>query len=657
MHLDQALFGYSHGHRRLASSTPLTQSEERLLVRMTDLSGSRAAVGFETYLSGYSLGKSGRYAIAKTWYAPECERPGCVWTQVVFLTPDAWDFVSASELLSLFCRPSEAKQDFEWYSRKLIIEEHASPSSLFLNGDMARVIAPAIYLSNEPVVALMHSLEDPVAFIALAMLWQRPAPLRDAFSFCTGALSFLKIDDQPLRLQIMPSRAAKTLREPNITIVSLDGLVGTAAEAVPDLIARDLEQDSSTYRKFLRAVTEGWQPIEEPLASETITSLSEAFLALRDYTDTTENATNVLRLAHTFSSEDGRHIYLLERFAGLLKNPSASWVLVDLVLVADPASDAFGVAFIDEAAHMAAKSDPDRAFNVLKQHLYDADASFALKRLLAGLLRAITLEFLSALKPIEPQLLIAWVHQHPDALSDSRFWLLQHSFNESAELAEALQESSSEGLVLEALLMADRYDLLLLLLRAQGREGALKAFRLAAQLDISSYADRQRLRALREETVAFAEYIVRMRENEGQNITASQLFLLGSSHLDAAKLLEVAPQQTTWTAVLKALGQEYDRIHCMAFVLAIWNEGWWRLGELAFLPLYERTGRDLPYEDWSFVKRFLPKLAIWEKWDKRERLRRALVDIMRRDREPLGSLAAVKGETKTSLLATAERYR
>lgn len=109
--------------------------------------------------------------------------------------------------------------------------------------------------------------------------------------------------------------------------------------------------------------------------------------------------------------------------------------------------------------------------------------------------------------------------------------------------------------------------------------------------------------------------------------------------------------------MLKALGPEYDRIHCTAFVLAIWNEGWWRLGDLAFSPLYERTGRDLPYEDWSFVKRFLPELAIWENWDKCERLRLALVDVMRRDREPLGSLAAVDGETRTSLLTTAERYR
>lgn len=375
VHLDQALFGYSHGHRRLASSTPLSQSEERLLVRMTDLSGSRAAVGFESYLSGYSLGQSGRYALAKTWYAPECERPGCVWTQVVFMTPEAWNSLDASELLESFRRPSESKQDFEWYSRKLMVQEHTFPFSLSVNSDMARAIAEAVYFSNDTVVALKNSSEDPVASIAVAMLWQRPAPLRDAFSFCTGALSYLKIDDQPLRLQIMPSRAAKTLREPNVTTVSLDGLVGTATEAVSDLIASDLEQDSSSYRKFLRDVTVGWKPLEEPFASGAVTSLSKAFLAFRDYTDTTDDAKNVFRLAHTFSSSDGRHVRLLERFAELLKTPNASWVFVDLVLARDSASEVLGLVFTDRAASMAVDSDPRRAFDVLQQHLYDADAS------------------------------------------------------------------------------------------------------------------------------------------------------------------------------------------------------------------------------------------------------------------------------------------
>src|SRR5712691_3842875 len=107
--LQQCLFGYRNGHRRLATSTDLPVSDERLLLRLTDLSGPRLIPGFETYISGYRLPSQTFYALAKTWYAPELERPGCVWTHVL-LVPLA-DFkdlnaTAAGRFLELFRRPS-----------------------------------------------------------------------------------------------------------------------------------------------------------------------------------------------------------------------------------------------------------------------------------------------------------------------------------------------------------------------------------------------------------------------------------------------------------------------------------------------------------------------------------------------------------------------
>src|ERR1039457_6141935 len=84
---DQALFGYRHGHRLLAASRRIDSTNERILARLTDLSGPRMLQGFETYLTGYPLA-NGSYALARTWYAAEMERPGCVWTHVLLLPPD-----------------------------------------------------------------------------------------------------------------------------------------------------------------------------------------------------------------------------------------------------------------------------------------------------------------------------------------------------------------------------------------------------------------------------------------------------------------------------------------------------------------------------------------------------------------------------------------
>ncbi len=41
--------------------------------------------GFEEYVTGYPLIDASFYAFARTWYAPEMERPGCVWTHTLLI--------------------------------------------------------------------------------------------------------------------------------------------------------------------------------------------------------------------------------------------------------------------------------------------------------------------------------------------------------------------------------------------------------------------------------------------------------------------------------------------------------------------------------------------------------------------------------------------
>src|SRR5947207_4109313 len=79
----QLLHGYSQGHRLLASSTRLPDDLTRVILRMSDLSGPNIVPGFEDYLSGYPLRALDAYAFARTWYAPEMKRPGCVWTHTL----------------------------------------------------------------------------------------------------------------------------------------------------------------------------------------------------------------------------------------------------------------------------------------------------------------------------------------------------------------------------------------------------------------------------------------------------------------------------------------------------------------------------------------------------------------------------------------------
>src|ERR1700693_3165428 len=83
--IDQALFGYREGHRLLQASRKFIPTTERSLLTLTDMSGPRMVEGFEEYISGYPVPGDESYAVVKTWYAPEMERPGCVWSHALIV--------------------------------------------------------------------------------------------------------------------------------------------------------------------------------------------------------------------------------------------------------------------------------------------------------------------------------------------------------------------------------------------------------------------------------------------------------------------------------------------------------------------------------------------------------------------------------------------
>src|SRR5258708_23317122 len=83
--LNQTLHGYDGGHTLLASSESLAHVTDSALFVLSDLSGDQIVPGFEEYITGYPLQEMGAYAFAKTWYAPEMERPGCVWTHTLII--------------------------------------------------------------------------------------------------------------------------------------------------------------------------------------------------------------------------------------------------------------------------------------------------------------------------------------------------------------------------------------------------------------------------------------------------------------------------------------------------------------------------------------------------------------------------------------------
>src|SRR5579863_5380868 len=85
LNVNQTLHGYGDGHQLLASSTELTSEQQWQLLVMSDLSGPSFRKGYETYVTGYPISGGGFYCFARTWFAPELPRPGCVWTHTILI--------------------------------------------------------------------------------------------------------------------------------------------------------------------------------------------------------------------------------------------------------------------------------------------------------------------------------------------------------------------------------------------------------------------------------------------------------------------------------------------------------------------------------------------------------------------------------------------
>lgn len=114
MIIHQALHGYSQGHNRLASSFPLSAQDDdkmKMLSDWSEYSGSKD----NSYITTYPLSDSRHYVIAKSWYADDMERPGCVWTHSLIIDLDNLDEKFDFRLLAgLFKRP--VKGDYSFYS-------------------------------------------------------------------------------------------------------------------------------------------------------------------------------------------------------------------------------------------------------------------------------------------------------------------------------------------------------------------------------------------------------------------------------------------------------------------------------------------------------------------------------------------------------------
>ena len=247
--VQQTLHGYADGHQLLASSVALSLEQDSQLLLQSDLSGPEQRRNFESYLTGYPLAQGGYYVFAKTWYASEMPRPGCVWTHSLLIPDEVLARISdLDSLLPLFRRPNEIGE-LESYSGTLRLDETKGPRSLSVPEDVSQIM-DWLYSFPETIVVPARDSEvfESAILAVFAQQWPR---LRRSFRFCTGALlpRARKFD-----LIVVPQDEVMSGMAPasGYRVVGKTQREGLPSETWLAAALRDIEDPStSTLRNFL----------------------------------------------------------------------------------------------------------------------------------------------------------------------------------------------------------------------------------------------------------------------------------------------------------------------------------------------------------------------------------------------------------------------
>jgi hypothetical protein len=248
------LHGYSDGHSLLATSLDLPNDVKRMMLTMSDMSGHSMVKGYEDYITGYQIKELNMYALGKTWYAPEMDRPGCVWTHtILFNFQDLIRLNTVNQILNLFKRPSE-NLDLEFYNST--IEMHYQNDSWNINVipsiEFLKYIILEIYEKPFTPLLILEKEKDKHEDLILHLWLQQWPRLRRNFSFCTGAISPRLINNKVLDLQVTPIKKdniSKNIIEVNILDPSK--FESKIYESWVELAAKDLLSPSNLREFFV----------------------------------------------------------------------------------------------------------------------------------------------------------------------------------------------------------------------------------------------------------------------------------------------------------------------------------------------------------------------------------------------------------------------
>lgn len=203
--LHQMLHGYKLGHNYIQGSIVLPSTHD--MDKIATLSDWSEYVGINNerdYITAYPLDESPYYVMAKTWYADEMRRPGCVWTHSFLIHKDDLSKISDfCNLLYLFEIP--LTENYENYSTPRAFVEDAKEAKTHLF-DVGENLAAELYermLSSSPSFVLSEFSAKQSQELLLTLLNYVPTEIVNKKSLCSGTAAPRAYDGKYLSIQFV----------------------------------------------------------------------------------------------------------------------------------------------------------------------------------------------------------------------------------------------------------------------------------------------------------------------------------------------------------------------------------------------------------------------------------------------------------------------
>ena len=312
MIIEQTLYGYNKGHGLLASSFPVRPNNDSSLMSvLSDWTGFRNELGEDSYMTFYPLSNGEKYAFAKTWYADEMERPGCVWTHTLIVDLNDMDRNFDFRVLNDYFRRPQ-KDEYDFYQHKIEIDNFETRYSnvVFSMFDDTSLLVLYLLLLGNNKNLFIYMDKDQRAYVALCfyLLQYLPLDILKWVSLSTGSVSRRKLGSEDFSIQFTD----------NITNISLSNAPWNGKIAKGNFtngllyIFEQSKRENDTFPSLIRLFREDIKDKKEKLFAFAML-MKELDTALNEKVGGKEYA-NVLSLLEEYFPEQNEGIRLKSNF-------------------------------------------------------------------------------------------------------------------------------------------------------------------------------------------------------------------------------------------------------------------------------------------------------------------------------------------------------